>query len=76
MKISKSIVYRLIRTGELEAINIVAGDGELPQKGHYRVKRADLSEYLANKTTKDRSGGERQKSSAPTRLKVANHLEL
>jgi excisionase family DNA binding protein len=33
LKLSKSIVYRLIRNGELEAVDLVAGDeGKIPQK--------------------------------------------
>ena len=38
LKISKSIVYRLIRNGELEAVDLVATNGKIARKGHYRIK--------------------------------------
>jgi excisionase family DNA binding protein len=47
LKISKSIVYRLIRNGELEAVDLVVGDeGKLPQKGHFRIRRSALDQFL------------------------------
>jgi len=51
LKISKSIVYRLIRNGELEAVNIVVirDNGGIAQKGHYRIKRSALNHYLESK---------------------------
>ena len=53
LKLSKSIVYRLIRNGELEAVDLVVGDeGEIHQKGHYRVKRSALHLYLEAKKVK------------------------
>ena len=34
LKVSKSIVYRLIRRGEIEAVDIVETNGEIAKKGH------------------------------------------
>ena len=76
LKISKSIVYRLIRNGELEAVDLVAGDeGKLHQKGHFRIRRSALNQYLDAKKV-------RPLPNQPTRLparrfpKVKNHLGL
>ena len=76
LKISKSIVYRLIRNGELEAVDLVVGDeGKLPQKGHFRIRRSALDQFLEAKRVKP-------PSSEPPRLparrfpKVKNHLGL
>ena len=49
LKISKSIVYRLIRNGDLEAINLVNGDGRMSERGHYRINRSCLNKYLERK---------------------------
>ena len=49
LRISKSIVYRLIRNGEIEAINIVENNGKIAQRGHYRIKRTDLTQYIKSK---------------------------
>lgn len=77
LKISKSIVYRLIRSGELEAVDLVVGeDDRLSQKGHYRISRSALDRYLEAKKVKPPSNlAPRQ---APPRRfpKVKNHLRL
>ena len=52
LKISKSIVYRLIRTGELEAVNIVLKNNGINSKGHYRIPRNKLNQYLDRKKVK------------------------
>lgn len=52
LKISKSIVYRLIRHGELEAIDIVETNGEIAKKGHYRIQRSSLNQYFESKKVK------------------------
>jgi len=50
LKLSKSIVYRLIRNGELEAVDLVPGDeGGIHPKGHFRVSRSALHQYLEAK---------------------------
>jgi excisionase family DNA binding protein len=76
LKLSKSIVYRLIRNGELEAVNLVAGDeGKISRKGHFRIRRSVLNQYLDAKRVKPLPN-------QPTRLparrfpKVKNHLGL
>ena len=50
LKLSKSIVYRIIRNGEMTAINVVETAGRMAQKGHYRVKREWLNKYIDQKT--------------------------
>ena len=52
LKLSKSIVYRIIRNGEMTAINVVGTAGRMAQKGHYRVKREWLEKYIEQKTVK------------------------
>ena len=52
LRISKSIVYRFIRNGEIEAINVVENNGKIAQKGHYRIKRSSLNYYLESKKVK------------------------
>jgi predicted transcriptional regulator len=52
LKISKSIVYRLIHHGKLKAVDIVDSNGEIAKKGHYRIKRSSLNEYLEAKEVK------------------------
>ena len=46
LKISKSIVYRLIRNCEIEAVNLADAGGRSPKKGHYRIRRSNLEKYL------------------------------
>jgi hypothetical protein len=77
LKISKSIVYRLIRHGELEAVDIVTvdNDDEITRKGHYRVKRSSLNQYLESK--KVRPFPKQSNRSRSRRIpKVKNHLGL
>lgn len=52
LKISKTVVYRLIRSGELEAVNLVKNNGKISPKGHYRVNRLSLNKYLESKKVK------------------------
>ena len=52
LKISKSIVYRLIRQGELEAVNLVINDSGVATKGHYRIRKSALDQYLDSKKVK------------------------
>jgi len=52
LRLSKSIVYRIIRNGEMTAINVVEAGGRMSQKGHYRVKREWLEKYIDQKTVK------------------------
>ena len=76
LKISKNVVYRLIRNGELEAINIVETNGHIPQRGHYRIKRSYLKNYLESKKIKDSSDEAPHISRHKRFPKVKNHLGL
>lgn len=76
LKISKSIVYRLIRSGELEAVDLVVGDeGKPPRKGHFRIRRSALDQYLDARKVKPLSNPPVR---PPARRfpKVKNHLGL
>ena len=76
LRISKNIVYRLIRNGELEAVNIVGTNGHTAQRGHYRIKRSSLKNYLETKKVKPLPD-ESIHISRPKRFpKVKNHLGL
>jgi excisionase family DNA binding protein len=76
LKISKSVVYRLIRSGELEAVNLVETNGEIPKKGHYRIKRSSLDQYLESKKVQPFSENTIPKSRSQRFPKVKNHLGL
>ena len=76
LKISKNVVYRLIRNGELEAVNVVGTDGHIPQRGHYRIKRSSLNKYLEAKKVRPMPD-EQIRVSRPRQLqKVKNHLGI
>ena len=75
LKISKSIVYRLVRNGELEAVDIVEANGRVAQKGHYRIRRSSLNQYLESKKVKPLPNEPPHKSH-PRYPKVRNHLGL
>jgi hypothetical protein len=75
LKISKSIVYRIIRSGDLAAVDIVDANGHIARKGHYRVRRSSLSEYLKLKRVRPPQNLIVQRR--PRRYpKVKNHLGL
>jgi len=76
LKVSKSIVYRLIRKGEIEAIDIVDTDGEIPKKGHYRIKRKSLNQYLESKKVRPFPNQITHSSRSRRLPKVKNHLGL
>lgn len=76
LKVSKSIVYRLIRHGEIEAINIVDSNGKIPQKGHYRIKRESLNQYLESKKVKLFPNQITRASHSRRLPKVKNYLRL
>ena len=76
LKISKSIVYRLIRNEELEAINIVDTNGSIPQRGHYRINRKCLNKFVENKKVKSISKNYQYKSRPTKYPKVKNHLGI
>jgi excisionase family DNA binding protein len=76
LKISKSIVYRVIRNGELEAVNIVNNNGKIVQKGHYRVKRQSLEDYIQSKTVHPIPKPSKTFTHTRHLPKVRNHLGL
>jgi len=76
LKMSKSILYRLIRDGELEAVNVVHADGKVPKKGHYRLTRKSLNEYLESKKVKPLPDQLTAHSRSRRLPKVKNHLGL
>ena len=76
LKISKNVVYRLIRNGELEAVNIVDTNGHIAQRGHYRINRADLKKYIAAKKVKAVPSQSTNTSRSRRFPKVRNHLGL
>lgn len=76
LRISKNVVYRLVRNGDIEAINIVGTDDHMPLRGHYRIKRASLNKFIEAKKVQsipDESVHSARKTSF---LKVKNHLGL
>ena len=75
LKVSKSIIYRLIRHGELEAVDIVETNGKIAKKGHYRIERSNLNRYLESK--KVRQLPDQPKLPRSRRMPtVKNHLGL
>ncbi len=76
LKISTSIVYRLIRNGELEAVNIVDSNGRIAQRGHYRIKRSCLDRYLDVKKVRPTSCQIPRPPKVRPFAKVKNHLGL
>ncbi len=77
LKLSKSIVYRIIRNGEMTAINVVETGGRMAQKGHYRVKREWLDKYVESKTTLPIPAPAKRLSSPRLRIPhVKNYLGL
>lgn len=76
LKVSKSIIYRLIRNGEIEAINIVDTNGKIAQKGHYRIHQSCLRQYIENKKVKPLPKKSSYKTQARYFPKVKNHLGL
>ena len=76
LKISKNVVYRIIRNGELESVNIVETNGHIAQRGHYRIKRSSLNKYLETKKTKPLSNKPIRISYSRHFPKVKNYLGL
>ena len=76
LKVSKSIVYRLIHHGELEAVDIVETNSEIPKKGHYRVKRSRLNQYLERKKVKPLPNTSTHRTHAKRIPKVKNYFGL
>ena len=76
LKLSKSIVYRIIRNGELEAVNLVNNNGEIAQKGHYRIKRRSLEDYIQRKTVNPIPKPSKLHRHTKQFPRVKNHLGL
>ena len=76
LKISKSIVYRLIRNGELEAIDLVDNRGKIARKGHYRITRSSLNQFLESKKVRSLPNHVTHLSRSRRFPKVKNHLGL
>ncbi len=76
LKISKTVIYRLIRNGEIEAINVVENKGKFAKKGHYRIKRQSLQKFIEAKEVKPLSKEPIRSHSHRNWPKVKNHLGL
>ncbi|MFC1760706.1 helix-turn-helix domain-containing protein [Planctomycetota bacterium] len=76
LRISKSIVYRLIRQGELKAINIVTNNNGTAAKGHYRIERSALNKYIEAKRVKPFPSQAVRASHSRRYPNVKNHLGL
>ncbi len=76
LKISKSIVYRLIRNGELEAVDLVDTNGKIARKGHYRIMRSSLNQFLESKKVRPLPNQVTHPSRSRRLPKVKNHLGL
>ena len=76
LKISKSIVYRLIRNSELEAVDLVDTNGKIARKGHYRITRLSLNQFLESKKIRPLPNQVTHPSRSRRLPKVKNHLGL
>ncbi len=76
LKISKSIVYRLIRNGELEAVDLVDTNGKIARKGHYRITRASLNQFLESRKVRPLPNQVTHPSRSRRLPRVNNHLGL
>ncbi|TKJ38319.1 MAG: hypothetical protein CEE38_06060 [Planctomycetes bacterium B3_Pla] len=76
LKISKSVVYRLIRNGELEAVDLVDTNGKIARKGHYRITRSSLYQFLESKKVRPFPNQVTHPSRSRRLPRVKNHLGL
>lgn len=76
LKVSKSIVYRLIRKGELEAVDLVENKGKIVRKGHYRITRSSLNQFLESKKVRSLPTQITHPARSRRLPKVKNHLGL
>jgi excisionase family DNA binding protein len=76
LKISKSIVYRLIRNGELEAVDLADATGKIARKGHYRITRSSLNQFLESKKVRPLPNQVTHPCRSRRLPKVKNHLGL
>ena len=76
LKVSKSVIYRLIRNGHLEAINIVESQSLVNQRGHYRIHRTSLDNFITATKVKPIGTSSCSKAKALKVPTVKNHLGL
>lgn len=76
LKVSKSIVYRLIRNREIEAINVTPNTDKFPQKGHYRIQRKSLDNYLNQRKVNPLPDKFTSSHQSRRLYQVKNHLGL
>ncbi len=76
LRISKSVVYRQIRNGELEAVDLVDTNGKIARKGHYRITRSSLNQFLESKKVRPLPSQVTHHSRSRRLPKVKNHLGL
>lgn len=76
LKVSKSVIYRLIRNGQLEAINIVESRSLVNQRGYYRIHRTSLDKFIVATKVKPLGTNSHHKTKALKVPKVKNHLGL
>ncbi len=76
LKVSRSIVYRWIRTGDLEAVDLGNGNGKIPRRGCYRIQKSSLNEFVEAKKVNSISGRRKKSSVAKGLPKVKDFLEL
>jgi excisionase family DNA binding protein len=76
LRLSTSIVYRLIHHGELKAVDVVDRNGAVPARGHYRIRRSSLDEYLASREVKQPLTQVTPPHAPRQPQKVRNHLGL
>ena len=73
LKISRNRVYEIIRSGEIETVNL-AENGS--QKNHYRIKQESLDEYLEAKRVVPIFKTYKKKGSMNHVPKVPNRLRI
>jgi len=77
LKISKSIVYTLVRNKEIEAVNVAPRENDkIMRKGHYRIQRKSLDNYLNSRRVCPQPDKIISHRRPPNLLKVKNHLGL
>jgi len=76
LKVSKSVIYRLIRNGQIKAINIVEHQSLVNQRGHYRIHRTSLDKFIAASTVKPHGASSRKIKKVAKVPIVKNHLGL
>jgi excisionase family DNA binding protein len=76
LKISKSIVYRIIRKGELKAVDLTDSTEKIARRGHYRIRRSNLNQYLEKKQVKSLPDLPEHTKQSHRLPKVKNHLGL